>query len=66
MDFSYTEQDFFGYFNAAVVQWLGYVLDEVIEREDLSDMLYGKAVMFINKEGIYLRLRTETKHSGYL
>jgi predicted transcriptional regulator of viral defense system len=44
MDFSYVEQDFFNCFNAAVVQRLGYILDEVLEQKELADTLYRKAI----------------------
>jgi predicted transcriptional regulator of viral defense system len=44
MDFSHAGQDLFAYFNAAVVQRLGYLLDDVLEQKKLADMLYQKAI----------------------
>jgi predicted transcriptional regulator of viral defense system len=67
MDFSYFEDNFFDYFNAAVVQRLGYILDDVLEQKELADMLYQK----VTSAGIAFRkypLKTvpkETKLSGY-
>jgi predicted transcriptional regulator of viral defense system len=43
MDFSHAGQDFFSYFNAAIVQRLGYILENVLEQAELADMLYQKA-----------------------
>ncbi|MDR3338989.1 MAG: hypothetical protein LBT25_02640 [Candidatus Symbiothrix sp.] len=43
MDFSYIGQDFFACFNVAVVQRLGYILDDILEQKELADMLYQKA-----------------------
>ncbi|GHT49395.1 hypothetical protein AGMMS49982_02820 [Bacteroidia bacterium] len=44
MNFSHVGQDFFRYFNAAVVQRLGYILDDVLEQTKLADTLYQKAI----------------------
>lgn len=43
MNFENVELDFFSYFNAAVIQRLGYILDEVLGYKELADVLYQKA-----------------------
>jgi predicted transcriptional regulator of viral defense system len=43
MDFGNVGQDFFGYFNAAVIQRLGYILDEILGYNEIADTLYRKA-----------------------
>jgi predicted transcriptional regulator of viral defense system len=67
MDFSYFGNEFFSYFNVAIIQRAGYILDEVLEQKNLADMLYQKAI----SAGITFRkypLKTvskETKLCGY-
>lgn len=43
MNFENVGQEFFGYFNAAVIQRLGYILDEVLGCKEVADTLYRKA-----------------------
>ncbi|MDR0368656.1 MAG: type IV toxin-antitoxin system AbiEi family antitoxin [Bacteroidales bacterium] len=43
MDFENIESDFLRYFNSAVIQRLGYILDDVLEYKKLADTLYQKA-----------------------
>lgn len=43
MNFRNVETDFFSYFNAAVIQRLGYILEDVLEYGELADTLYQKA-----------------------
>lgn len=43
MDFRHMGHDFFSYSNTAVIQRLGYILDEVLECTELANTLYHKA-----------------------
>lgn len=43
MNFENVGQDFFGYFNAAVIQRLGYILDEALGYKEVADTLFRKA-----------------------
>jgi predicted transcriptional regulator of viral defense system len=43
MNFQNIEIDFLSYFNSAVVQRLGYILEDVLEYEELAGTLYLKA-----------------------
>jgi predicted transcriptional regulator of viral defense system len=43
MDLQNVKVDFFSYFSSAVVQRLGYILDDVLGYEELADVLYQKA-----------------------
>jgi predicted transcriptional regulator of viral defense system len=67
LDFSYFGKDCFSYFNSAIVQRLGYMLDDVLEQRELADMLYQKVI----SAGVQFRkypLKTApkgTKLSGY-
>ena len=42
MDFQNIGSDFLSYFNSAVIQRLGYILEEVLEYKELADTLYQK------------------------
>jgi hypothetical protein len=43
MDFQNVKADFFNYFSSAVIQRLGYILEDVLDYKDLADVLYQKA-----------------------
>jgi len=43
MDFQNIGSDFLSFFNSAVIQRLGYILEEVLEYKELADTLYQKA-----------------------
>ena len=51
MDFQNIGSDFLSYFNSAVIQRLGYILEEVLEYKELADTLYQK----VNDAGIKFR-----------
>jgi predicted transcriptional regulator of viral defense system len=62
LDFTSLSKDFLALFNCAVIQRMGYLLDTVLERQDLADALYKHCINF----GIEFRKRALfTRHKNF-
>lgn len=67
INFENIGQDFFGYFNTAVIQRLGYILDEVLGYKEIGDTLYRK----VKETGVKFRkyplkvVKKEAKQNDY-
>jgi predicted transcriptional regulator of viral defense system len=44
VDFKHLDADFLGLFNSAVIQRLGYLLDNIVDRQDLADTLLERCI----------------------
>lgn len=58
LDFNRVDNDFFTYFPSTTVQRLGYILDEVLEYNEIAQVLCDKAIQAgVSLENLCLNLK---------
>lgn len=66
LDFNRVDNDFFTYFPSTTVQRLGYILDEVLEYNEISQVLYDKAIQAgVSFRKSLLKPENDTEQASY-